>query len=285
MKFALGSVALAALVLSVGIAHAQDSATNNRDSQAVPTGDDLSIEQARLADRFEHLEIVLSQLAELSAATDPNRARLLREAVAQSREQDLNVRFESIVKLLEEERLSAASRNQTELRDELDSLLKLLLKADRDKEPESERDRVRKYLKEVGRLIRMQKGVRARTAGGDDFHGLAGDQQRVADDTGKLGGTIQRNERDAKGGDAPPSSGDPLSKPAKDQKSGNSSKPAESSKPGESSPPRTRTSTPCPARRTESARLGRKRVSQRVELGVLPVTTLVTFLAAAVSRT
>ena len=44
--------------------------------------------------------------------SDPNRARLLRQAIAQSREQDINVRFESIVKLLEDERLSAATNNQ-----------------------------------------------------------------------------------------------------------------------------------------------------------------------------
>ena len=77
----------------------------------------------------------------------------------------------------------------------------LLLKADRDKELESQRDRVRQYLKEVARLIRMQKGVRARTEGGDDVRGLADDQQRVADDTGKLGGTIKEKETKNKKGE------------------------------------------------------------------------------------
>ena len=83
--------------------------------------DELSVEQARLADRFKRLEEVLGRLAELSASTDPRRAKLLREAIAQSREQDINVRFESIVKLLEDERLSAAATNQTELQKELDA--------------------------------------------------------------------------------------------------------------------------------------------------------------------
>ena len=86
-------------------------------------GDELSVEQARLADRFKRLEEVIGRLAELSASTDPRRAKLLREAIAQSREQDINVRFESIVKLLEDERLSAAATNQTELQKELDALL------------------------------------------------------------------------------------------------------------------------------------------------------------------
>src|SRR5688572_25065810 len=95
---------------------------------ATPTAtDELPVEQARLADRFQRLEQVLGRLAELSASTDPRRAKLLRDAIAQSREQDINVRFESIVKLLEDERLSAAATNQTELQKELDGLLTLLL--------------------------------------------------------------------------------------------------------------------------------------------------------------
>ena len=83
--------------------------------------------------------------------SDPRRAKLLREAIAQSREEDVNIRFESIVKLLQDERLSAAATNQTELQKELDNLLSLLLKADRDNELNSQRDRVKQYLKEVGR--------------------------------------------------------------------------------------------------------------------------------------
>ena len=108
------------------------------------------------------------------------------------------MRFESIVKLLEDERLSAAATNQTELQKELDGLLTLLLKADRDRELTSQRDRVQKYLKEVARLIRVQKGVRARTEGGDDLKALGDDQQRIAADTGKLGGDIAKTEGDKK---------------------------------------------------------------------------------------
>src|SRR3954469_2051553 len=161
-----------------------------------PATDQLSVEQARLADRFKRLEEVIGRLAELSAPTDPRRAKLLREAIAQSREQDVNTRFESIVKLLQDERLSAASTNQTELQKELDALLGLLLKADRDKELSTQRERIRKYIKEVDRIIRMQKGVRARTDGGDELKGLGTDQQKIATDTGKLGGDISKTDGD-----------------------------------------------------------------------------------------
>ena len=212
---------------------------------APAAGDDLSVEQARLADRYDRLEQVVGRLAELSASTDPRRARLLRDAIAQSREQDVNVRFESIVKLLEDERLSAAANNQTELRSELDALLSLLLKADRDEQIASQRERIQKYLKEVGRLIRMQKGIRARTEGGDESSRLSKDQQQVADDTGKLSGEIDENEREvvATSDDGDGSNDDPEDTSAEDGEDSSDSdaqpsKPAdaESSKPAEGEP-------------------------------------------------
>lgn len=215
--------------------------------------DELSVEQARLADRYKRLEEVVGRLAEVSASSDPRRAKLLREAIAQSREEDVNVRFESIVKLLQDERLSAAASNQTELQKELDNLLSLLLKADRDNELNSQRDRVKAYLKEVGRLIRDQKSVRARTEGGDEFKQLGEDQQRIAGDTAKLGGNISKTEgsknRDA---DKPSKSDDKDGKNDKDADKNNkdadknskgdkpdsdkSSKPKDSGMPSDKSP-------------------------------------------------
>ena len=152
-----------------------------------------------MADRYERLETVLARLAELSASTDPRRAKVLREAIAKSREEGIDQRFESIVSLLEGERLSAATGRQSELQKELDSLLTLLLKADRDRELDSQRKRIKAYLKEVGRLIRLEKGIEARTEGGDDAKRLAEDQKQVGDQTGELGKAISDTEKtDAK---------------------------------------------------------------------------------------
>src|SRR5688572_30476249 len=205
VRFGVRFFVVFALLGGSTLVFSQQTPIEDEVADAAPVAGDaaLSVEQGRLADRFKRLEEVLARLAELSASTDPRRARLLRETIAQSREQDINVRFEAIVSLLESERLSAAAQNQTELQKELDSLLNLLLKADRDKELASERDRVRKYLKEVGRLIRMQRGVKARTEGGDEFGGLKQDQQRIATDTGKLGGEIHQTEVDKKPSDEP----------------------------------------------------------------------------------
>jgi hypothetical protein len=215
-------------------------------AQDVPgANEELSIEQARLADRFERLDTVLGRLAELSASTDPRRAKLLREAIAKSREQDINTRFETIVSLLEDERLSAAAGRQTDLRQELDELLELLLKADRDRELESEHRRIKKYLQEVAKLIRLQKGINARTEGGDDTPRLAQDQGKVAEETGKLGDDINATEGGASGKDgdegAESEAGESDSKPNDSSKPGDADgksegKPGDGGKPGESKP-------------------------------------------------
>jgi hypothetical protein len=196
---------------------AQEAAAPDK-AAGQPPAADLSVDQARLADRFKRLEEVIGRLAELSAATDPRRADLLRQAIAQSREQDLSVRFEAIVKLLESERLSPAASNQTELQKELDALLNLLLKADRDTQLATERERLREYLKEVGRLLRLERDLRGRTESGDDAKRLAQAQKRVAEDTGKLGGTITKNEQE----------NDPTAKQGGDAKSDGKSGTAES---------------------------------------------------------
>jgi len=237
---------VAALSLSCFAAHGSAAEADPTDAPAA--GDDLSVDQARLADRFERLEVVIGRLAELSAGTDPRRAKLLREAIAQSREQDIQLRFESVVKLLEDERLSAAANNQTELQSELDSLLALLLKADRDSQIESETRRIRKYLQEVGRLIRLQKGLRARTEGGDDLKPLSKSQQQVAEQTGKLGQSIADTEgsQDNHDAESPESdqeksddqnkeSGNKQDKENESDKSSEQSDDGKSSKPGESS--------------------------------------------------
>jgi hypothetical protein len=247
-------VVFAALLGAARIGRSQEPPaaveTPATDEPAAAAADELSVEQARLADRFKRLEEVLGRLAEISASTDPRRARLLREAIAQSREEDINVRFESIVKLLEDERLSAAATNQTELQKELDALLDLLLKADRDKELTSQRERVRKYLKEVARLIRLQKGIRARTQGGDELRTLGDDQKRVAGDTGKLGGEIadtegdkkekeETNSNDEKDADKKDNESDAPKdqprQPGSPSKPGDAQKPSDKSKPGEPS--------------------------------------------------
>jgi hypothetical protein len=84
------------------------------------------------------------------------------------------------------------------LETELQKLLDLLLQEDRDRQIESQRKRIGRYLQDLNKLIRMQRGVKARTDGGDEQAELARDQQRVGDKTKELGDELEDAEREAK---------------------------------------------------------------------------------------
>lgn len=167
---------------------------NGGESQQV----DLVETEARLAGRYNRLELLVSRLAELSRSTQPRRARLLRELIAQSRDRDIAGRFQGIVDALREESLASAHEGQLELQAELQKLLELLLREDRERQIESQRKRIRKYLGDIKRLIRLQRGVKARTTGGDETPRLAKDQQSIAEAAGKLQKQIEANEGSAK---------------------------------------------------------------------------------------
>jgi len=77
---------------------------------------------------------------------------------------------------------------------DLQKLLDLLLQEDRDKQIESERKRIRKYLTEIKRLIQLQRGIKARTEGGDEAKQLTEAQKRLAESTKKLEQLINATE-------------------------------------------------------------------------------------------
>jgi len=161
----------------------------------------LAESQQRLAEKYDRLELLVGRLAELSRATQPRRAKLLRELVAKSREQDVPGQFDKVIAALRKDRLATAVEGQGELQTELQRLLDLLLQEDRDRQIEAERKRIAKYLADLKRLIRLQRGIKARTEGGDDQTQLTEDQQRTAQATGKLSDQIQQTEGSRKSSD------------------------------------------------------------------------------------
>jgi len=179
---------------------AQTSEEGNPLRKPAAEATDLAATQERLAGRFDRLEMLAGRLAELSRATQPRRAKLLQELITKSRQQGVEGQFEQVLEALQQESLGSASQLQGELQLELKQLLELLLREDRERQIESERKRIRKYLAELNQLIRMQRGVRARTEGGDDAKRLAKDQQRVAEGTEKLGkqGAVSRGSSRSK---------------------------------------------------------------------------------------
>jgi len=117
----------------------------------------LAAEQAKLADAYSRLERDLESLAEqVDAAGDPDRAKLLRQAVAQSQEMQIERRMETLVRLLGSALIrdvDTAQNDQVEVKDDLQNLLRLLLTENRPGKNDSERDRIKGYIRDIERAI------------------------------------------------------------------------------------------------------------------------------------
>jgi hypothetical protein len=171
----------------------------------------LATEQQQVGERYKRLEELLLRMAELSAGTDPRRAALLRKAVAQSKEKLIGAQFEALVEMLKKEELQRAIENQDLVDKDLAALLTLLESENRAKERESEKQRLKNYIKQIVELINQQKGLQGRNAGGDDPKELSGEQGKLAAKTGGLADQIRKNEE---GGSKPGSkSGEGAGKP------------------------------------------------------------------------
>ena len=76
----------------------------------------------------------------------------------------------------------------------LQAILELLLSENRSKRIESEKARIREYLKRLEGIIKQEKDVEARTLGDDDLKRLAGEQNKIAEKTGGLAKDIKEKE-------------------------------------------------------------------------------------------
>lgn len=175
-----------------------------------PPAESLDVQQQEVRAKYAHLQDVLLRMAELTAASDPRRAALLKKAVAQGQERLIDTQFDTLVGLLKEGRLSRAIENQEGVAKDLNALLELLLSENRPDRIRSERARIRDYLKQLNEIINRQKGIQGRTAGTGDAKRLAQEQGGLADKTGGLARQIKANEGAGKGsaGGGPPKPGD-----------------------------------------------------------------------------
>lgn len=191
----------------------------------------LTAGQRQVAERYRELEKLLLRMAELTAPTDPRRAALLRQAVAQSKQRDIDHQFEQLVELLRQERLAVVVKNQGAVQQDLNKLLELLLSEDRSKRIESEKERVREYLKRVNKIIKEQKAVQGDTERGGDEGKLSDKQGEIADKTGELARQL-KEEADSK----KPAEDSRDSKPGEDGKSpdGEKSNKPKDGEPGDS---------------------------------------------------
>ena len=158
---------------------------------AAPADGGLAKEQARVAERFEELQQALLKMAEVTASTDPRRAAVLRRAYTRSTELALEQKFEGLVELLGKDQLYQASKDQTQLQQDLGRLLELLLSGAGEKLPD-EKARMAEVLKQVNRLIKDQKALQGQTIGEADPKELAERQAEVASRTTKLRENIEK---------------------------------------------------------------------------------------------
>jgi len=191
------TVALTAAALPTEAVPAETTPAEAEATATPETGsaEKLSVEQQRIADKFRHLENVLLRMAELSEATDPHRAALLKKAVKQSGDQLIDTQFDRLAELLGKDRLGEAIDNQQNLDRDLHALLELLLSENRAKRIESEKARIRKYLKRINDLIKRQKDVQGRTQAGNNAKGLSGEQGQLAQKAGELAKDIKHPEQ------------------------------------------------------------------------------------------
>ncbi|MGD9646713.1 MAG: hypothetical protein AB7U73_13450, partial [Pirellulales bacterium] len=183
---------------------AAESPDNAEAEDESSVADDLALVEQELTDRFRRFEDVLLRLAEITAAEDPERAALLRRAVASSKQKLVGVQFERLVELLKEDKLATALTNQGDLLGDLSALLDLLSSEDRAKKLESEQARLKAFLKEVNKLIKEQQGLYSQTERSGDSGPLAERQGALAGRTGKLAGDLKPADESNSDEDNPP---------------------------------------------------------------------------------
>ncbi len=216
---------VAAIVLAIGVIAsvstcAQESTPPPSANEKSSNQTELALRQGRVADKYARLEQLMLKMAEIDGASNPKRAALLKNAVQQSKDNLTRTQLDTVVKLLDQQKLKRAVDGQVEVTTEMKSLLELLLSENRADRNKGEQDRVKEYIKEVERLIRLQKDVQGRTEGSDRTEKVADDQAKVADRTGDLSKQIQENEEanqpmGGQGTDGQPMPGEkPSDKPA-----------------------------------------------------------------------
>ncbi len=157
--------------------------------------------QQQLAAEFKDLQGILMRMRDQVRQTDPSRAVLIEKALKESGERHVEADFQDIVDLLHHDKFGDAARKQDKVNEDLDAILKLLLSEDRSQGILDEKALIRKYLNLLNGIIREQKDVQGRTAGGEDPKSLSGEQGGLAERTGNLSKDIHEDQEKARSKD------------------------------------------------------------------------------------
>jgi len=199
----------------------------------------LVVHQGAIADKYSKLEKLFEDMARIEAVNDPRRAALLMKALELSKQNLTGVKLNRCATSLEQfEARNKAEREgvlglQREAHQEIKALLELLLSENRSDRLKREQDRIREYIKEVERILRLQKSVQGRTEGGAEPGELAKDQAKVADRTGELAKQIRENEEGGAARQTDANSGDQAKPGEQPQAEHEDRKAAEGKEPGQ----------------------------------------------------
>jgi len=242
-RYSFFGVAMLALSSSLSLA----------DSPVGERADRLVVEQTRVADQYDRFKKNITDLADFLRQTDPERAEVLEKAVEQMNRGDALERFTQVIDLLGQDALLISDvdeirSSQEALETELQTLLALLLTENRQSQNQSEKQKIARYLKEIGRMIRMQKAVQAETERGSRPEDLVPQQAKLEKQAQSLAEKMKSGKRPVKKSDGEkatkpsdesekesPPRGDPPSPDGNSKqagkKSGNDAEDAETEKP------------------------------------------------------
>ena len=159
--------------------------------------------QSRLARQYDLLEDKLFTLYGYERDKNPTRSKLLEKAFRRSQSSATNDQLKEVVALIESAKLPRAQEQQEEVLNKLKDLLALLQSEDRSKRLKDEIERYQEYLKEVEKLLRLQKGLRGQAEGGGDAQRIAKSESQAAERAGKLSDQIKLNEEEVETEDDP----------------------------------------------------------------------------------
>ena len=195
-------------LFAIAIQEEESEAQDNDEPES--ESEKLKDDQNTLFEKYKLLEEKLFTLHEFEKNNNPTRSKLLERAYLQSQEKLTTSQMKLIVKLLTKAKLKDAQNEQDEVLSNLNQLLELLQSEDRGKRVRDAIQRNQEYLKEVERILRIQKGIRGQAEGGVDAKRLANSQQKLAKRTNQLQDDMRLEE------DEPDQQADPSDVPADD---------------------------------------------------------------------
>jgi hypothetical protein len=200
------SIALfSALIALIPMAQADEKARTTPKA-----GEEAAQKQEAMARRFRDFEQALlhltQRLEQSSRLEDREKATTLRKAVELAGKEGTDLKFEKLIQLLKTSRALDGNLNDLEevlrqnkmVAEDIKAILKLLLDDDRLAKLRAEAEWFGDILRELERLIRDEKKIRARLDAGKGE--LAKEQEGVTKDTRRLAEIIRKRYKD----DAPP---------------------------------------------------------------------------------